>query len=71
MLVLRDEFGVMVLCRARVLSVIFAGPPPPKMTCQQLGEIKVPVTIARGEMTRVFYRLAADKANRCIRLQRS
>jgi pimeloyl-ACP methyl ester carboxylesterase len=41
-------------------------PPPPPITCSQLGQIEVPVTIARGELTRSFYRIAAATAHRCI-----
>jgi pimeloyl-ACP methyl ester carboxylesterase len=55
-----------LLDNARVFAVAFTAPPPPQITCQQLGQINVPVTIARGELTRVFYRIAADTANRCI-----
>ena len=55
-----------LLENARVLPVAFAAPPPPKVTCTQLGEIKIPVTIARGELTRTFYRIAADTASQCI-----
>jgi hypothetical protein len=36
------------------------------LTCEQLGHINKPVTVARGEMTRPFYRIAADAVARCI-----
>jgi pimeloyl-ACP methyl ester carboxylesterase len=55
-----------LLENARVMPIAFAAPPPPKVTCAQLGEIKAQVTIARGELTRPFYRIAADTASRCI-----
>jgi len=51
---------------ARVFAVAFTAPPPPQITCQQLGKINVPVAIARGELTRAFYRIAADTASQCI-----
>ncbi len=49
---------------ARVLTI--AAPPPPAITCEQLGKLDVPVTIARGALTRTFYRVAADAAAACI-----
>jgi pimeloyl-ACP methyl ester carboxylesterase len=55
-----------LLDNARVFAVAFTAPPPPQITCQQLEQMKIPVTIARGELTRVFYRIAADTASRCI-----
>lgn len=55
-----------MLDNARMLPLLFAAPPPPSITCAQLGQIKVPVAIARGELTRVFWRITADTASRCI-----
>jgi pimeloyl-ACP methyl ester carboxylesterase len=43
-----------------------SAPPPPQITCAQLGQIAVPVAIARGELARPFYRIAAETAHRCI-----
>src|SRR5262249_59089596 len=51
---------------ARIFKVSFSAPPPPKITCEQLAQIKAPVTIARGEDTRAFYRIAAETAHRCM-----
>jgi pimeloyl-ACP methyl ester carboxylesterase len=31
-----------------------------------LGQIRVPVAIARGELARPFYRIAAETAHRCM-----
>ena len=50
--------------RARFRSLL--APPPPPITCAQLGQIAVPVAIARGELARPFYRIAAETAHRCI-----
>jgi len=55
-----------MLDNARMLPLLFAAPPPPAITCAQLGQIKVPVTIARGEQTRPFWRITAETASRCI-----
>ena len=53
-----------LLDNARTLSL--GPPPPPPITCAQLGQIAVPVAIARGELARPFYRIAAETAHRCI-----
>lgn len=41
----------MQLDNARAVLLMFAAPPPPQVTCQQLAQIKVPVVVARGELT--------------------
>jgi pimeloyl-ACP methyl ester carboxylesterase len=46
----------MLLDNARTLPLSLAAPPPPVITCGQLGQIKVPTTIAIGELTRLFYK---------------
>jgi pimeloyl-ACP methyl ester carboxylesterase len=39
---------------------------PIPLTCPQLGQIKVPVVITRGELTRPFFRITAEAVSRCI-----
>jgi pimeloyl-ACP methyl ester carboxylesterase len=56
----------MLLDNARTLPFSLAAPPPPAITCEQLGQIKVPTTVAIGELTRTFYRIAAGAVARCI-----
>jgi pimeloyl-ACP methyl ester carboxylesterase len=56
----------MLLDNARTLPISFAAPPPPVITCEQLGRIKVPTTIAVGERTRPFYKIAASSVAGCI-----
>jgi pimeloyl-ACP methyl ester carboxylesterase len=56
----------MLLDNARTLSISFAAPPPPTITCEQLGQIKVPTTVAVGQLTRPFYKIAATSVARCI-----
>jgi pimeloyl-ACP methyl ester carboxylesterase len=58
------QFQAMFRDNARTLPI--AAPPPPSLTCDQLGQITKPVTIAKGEMTRPFYRIVADTVARCI-----
>jgi pimeloyl-ACP methyl ester carboxylesterase len=56
----------MLLDNSRTLPISFAAPPPPAITCEQLGRIKVPTTVAVGELTRPFYKIAASSVARCI-----
>lgn len=60
------DFKAMQMDNARTLPVMFAAAPPPRITCEQLGQIKAPTTIVRGELTRPSFRIVADTANRCI-----
>lgn len=63
---LRPEVRTMMLENARMLPLLFTAPPPPPVTCEQLGQVKVPVAIARGELSRPLFRVLADTASRCI-----
>ena len=51
---------------ARTVPLDLAAPPPPSITCAQLGAIKAPTAVVRGELTPPFFRIPADTANRCI-----
>lgn len=63
---LAPAFRSSLLDNARTLPLSLGAPPPPPITGAQLGQITVPVAIARGELARPFYRIAADTAHRCI-----
>ena len=54
------------LDNARTIPVQFKVPPPVQLTCEQLGTVKVPVTITKGELTRTWFRTLAENTNRCI-----
>jgi pimeloyl-ACP methyl ester carboxylesterase len=56
----------MLVDNARTLRISSAAPPPPTITCEQLEQIKVPTTVAVGELTRPFYKIAATSVARCI-----
>ena len=55
-----------MLDNARTIPLLFSSPPPPALSCDELGQIKVRVAVAKGELTRTFYRIVADTASRCI-----
>lgn len=50
----------------RTLPAHFASPPPPAITCSQLGQFKVPVTVAKGQQSRPFFIILAETTHRCI-----
>lgn len=56
----------MLLDNARTVPLHLGAPAFPQISCDQLGQIRVPVAIAKGELTRSCFRIPADTANRCI-----
>jgi pimeloyl-ACP methyl ester carboxylesterase len=63
---LPPAWRAMQLDNARTLALMFAPSPSPKFTCEQLAQIKVPVAVVRGELTRPFFRVISDATSRCI-----
>ncbi len=51
---------------ARMLPLLFAPPPPPNVTSEDLSQLHMPVTIAVGIDSRVFFKVLAETASRCI-----
>ncbi len=51
---------------ARMLPLLFAGPPPPPVKDQDLQRLELPVTIALGSQSRSFYRIIAHAAHALI-----
>jgi pimeloyl-ACP methyl ester carboxylesterase len=57
----------LLLDNARTIQLqMAAAPPSSPVTCAQIGEIKVPVTVAKGQQTRKTLGMLADAVNRCI-----
>ena len=63
---LPDHVQAIMLENARILPLLFASPPPPTITCEDLGLLGIPVGIAVGENSRVYCRIVAEAAHRCI-----
>ncbi|HEX9833504.1 MAG TPA: alpha/beta hydrolase, partial [Mycobacterium sp.] len=63
---LSERVQAMMLQNSRMLPLLFAAPPPPEITCDDLRRLRVPVTIALGAASRTFYSIAAKWAARCI-----
>jgi pimeloyl-ACP methyl ester carboxylesterase len=51
---------------ARSMALLMGHQTQPQITCEQLGQIRVPVAIVRGGEVRPFFRIIADAAMRCI-----
>lgn len=60
------EMQAVMLESACILPPFFAAPPAPPIACEDLRRLAMPVSIAVGEDSRVFYRLAAEATHRCI-----
>jgi pimeloyl-ACP methyl ester carboxylesterase len=57
---------VMHLDNARAIPLFFAAPPPPSVSCAQLGALKMPVAMGVGELSPVFFQAPARAATACI-----
>jgi pimeloyl-ACP methyl ester carboxylesterase len=62
---LPDQIRGVMLENGRILPLLFASPAP-SITCADLGRLGIPVSLVVGEQSRVFYRIAAEAAHRCI-----
>ena len=57
----------LLLENARTIPPQMAATPPSNpVTCAQIGDIKVPVTVVKGQQTRKTLGMLADAVNRCI-----
>jgi pimeloyl-ACP methyl ester carboxylesterase len=63
---LPDQMRGVMRENGRILPLLFASPPAPSITCADLGRLGIPVSIVVGEDSRVFYRIVAEAAHRCI-----
>jgi pimeloyl-ACP methyl ester carboxylesterase len=61
---LAPELKAMFVDNARVLTL--NGPTPVPVTCAQLGQLKIPVTITKGQLTKPARKILAEAAQRCI-----
>jgi pimeloyl-ACP methyl ester carboxylesterase len=54
-----------LLANAPTIGPTFAAPPP-QVPCEQIGGLRLPVLVVRGERTRLWYRLIAEATASCI-----
>jgi pimeloyl-ACP methyl ester carboxylesterase len=65
------EKRALILENARSIPLQFGATANTPLSCAQLGQIKVPVAIVKGELTRPYFVVLADTASRCIPGSRS
>lgn len=63
---LPPEARAMHLDNAHTVALHFERPAPPKVTCSDLGQLKMPLGITTGELTRPFFKILAETAHRCV-----
>jgi pimeloyl-ACP methyl ester carboxylesterase len=56
----------MLLDNARTVPLQINPKVSTPLTCAQLGQIKVPVAITKGELTRPFYKVTTEAVSRCV-----
>jgi len=54
------------LDNGRTIALHFTAPRPPKITCADLAQLKAPLAITTGELTRPFFRILAQTAHDCV-----
>lgn len=67
---LAPRVRTMMIENARMLPLLFAGPPPPPVTADDLRAFDCPVTIALGSESRAHYQIAARTAHSLLPLSR-
>lgn len=63
---LPPETRAMHLDNARTVAWHLEAPAPPMVTCSDLGQLKMPLGITTGEITRPFFKILAETAHRCV-----
>ena len=59
---LAPDVKVLMTENARMLPLLFAGPPPPSVTAADLQGLEIPVAIGLGQDSRIAYQIAARTA---------
>ena len=60
----------MMIENARMLPLLFAGPPPPSVSADDLRGLEIPTTIGLGQDSRIGYQIAARAAQALLPLGR-
>jgi pimeloyl-ACP methyl ester carboxylesterase len=63
---LPEATRIMHLENARAVPLLFAAPPPPSISCAQLGLLKMPVAMGVGEFSPAHYGVPARGAKQCV-----
>src|SRR6185295_16694851 len=63
---LPDDARRFHLANGRTIALHFAAPRAPRLSCAELGALRVPLTVTRGEFTRAYMRICVDAVHRCV-----
>ena len=54
------------LANGRTIALHFNAPPGPRLSCAELGQLRMPLTVTRGALTRPYMRICAEAVHRCV-----
>jgi pimeloyl-ACP methyl ester carboxylesterase len=63
---LPEATRTMFLDNARVAPLMFAAPPPPAVTCDELNTFSRPTLVTHGEKTQISFRLVNERISKCV-----
>jgi pimeloyl-ACP methyl ester carboxylesterase len=63
---LPEATRTMFLDNARVAPLMFAAPPPPTVTCDELKTFTRPTLVTHGEKTQISFRLVNERISKCV-----
>jgi pimeloyl-ACP methyl ester carboxylesterase len=63
---LSSEIRAIHLDNGRTIALHFSATRPPKITCADLGQLKSPLAITTGELTRPFFKILAQTTHDCV-----
>jgi pimeloyl-ACP methyl ester carboxylesterase len=63
---LPEATRTMFLDNARVAPLMFAAPPPPAVTCDELKTFSRPTLVTHGEKTQISFRLVNERISKCV-----
>jgi pimeloyl-ACP methyl ester carboxylesterase len=63
---LSEATRTMFLDNARVAPLMFAAPPPPAVTCDELKALNRPTLVTHGEKTQISFKLVNERISQCV-----
>jgi pimeloyl-ACP methyl ester carboxylesterase len=63
---LPEATRAMFLDNARVAPLMFAAPPPPAVTCEDMNAFTRPTLLTHGEKTQTSFKLVNERISRCV-----
>ena len=63
---LPEATRTMFLDNARVAPLMFAAPPPPAVTCEDMNAFTRPTLVTHGEKTQISFKLVNERISKCV-----